>query len=147
MSSEGAEPLSKAEWIILDALADDIEPIEEVARSLRAYGLRVSAEEFLQLSFQLYKHGFIQIWQAPIEAFGQSFEETYLLPESPGEIVGALDLHFRQAYSSGDYLLYAAITPDDFGGVPFGIYYTLTPAGRIEWNRPTYRRHWPASPA
>jgi hypothetical protein len=52
---------------------------------------------------------------------------------------GDLEVAFRDTYAHGGYLRSAAIpagTPP--AGVPFGMYFDLTPAGRTEWDLPEY---------
>ena len=131
--------LSPDEWHALNSLADDIEPVEAVFRSLHREGFTPSADEFLAIMFALFSRGFVTIRQASISGFGQQFAERTITPSQPHEIVGDLDSAFREAYSLGDYLHHVAIPADSTpAGVPFGIYFDLTPAGRTEWNKPIY---------
>ena len=131
--------LSPVEWNALNALADDMEPVESVFRCLREDGVTLSADEFLATMFGLYRRGFITITQAPIPAFGQQFSERAITPSSPEEIVGDLDAAFREAYRHGDYLRRVSIPADSApAGIPFGIYFDLTAEGRAEWSKPVY---------
>jgi hypothetical protein len=140
--------LTRAEWCALNALADDIEPVEEVARSLREYGFTPPEDEFLQIMFGLVQRGFVTVSQAPIPAFGQRFPERAITPSSPQGIVGDLDVDFRETYARGDYLRRASIpVGSEPGGVPFGIYFDLTPAGRAEWDKPRYKAYYAAEPS
>ena len=89
--AEPSEGLTKAEWAALDSLIDDVmEPIEEVSRALRDYGLDLTSGDFLALLFGLFRRGFVTVRQAPIPAFGQAFEERVLSPTEPGNMMGEL---------------------------------------------------------
>lgn len=126
------------EWCFLNALADDIEPVEEVFRSLRESSFEVSANEFLVIIFTLFNRGFITIQQAPMEAFEQNFVERNVIPSRPAYVVGDLGNSFREFFANGDYL-----RRYDGAGIPFGIYFDLTIKGREEWNHPVYQSFWP----
>jgi hypothetical protein len=143
--AEPSEGLTKAEWAALDSLVDDVmEPIEEVSRALRDYGLDLTSGDFLALLFGLFRRGFVTVRQAPIPAFGQAFEERVLSPTEPGKMMGELEHCFQESYAAGDYLRRVAIPADSPPtGVPFGIYIELTPAGRAEWDNPLYKPFWP----
>jgi hypothetical protein len=133
---------------VLNALADDIEPVEEVMRSLREDGFALSAHEFLQTMFALVQHGFVTVSQAPIPAFGQQFAERAITPMCPEDMVGDLGAEFRETYRHGDYLRRASIPAEsEPGGIPFGIYFDLTAAGRAEWDEPVYRAYHAAEPS
>jgi hypothetical protein len=137
--------LTRTEWCALNALADDIEPVEEVSRSLREDGFTLSADEFLQTMFVLIQHGFVTVSQAPIPAFGQQFSERAITPSRPEDIVRDLDAEFRETYARGDYLRRISMPADsEPGGVPFGIYFDLTSLGRAEWNKATYKAYYAA---
>ena len=140
-----SQELTRAEWCALNALADDIEPVEEVSRSLRQDGFTLSADEFLQTMFRLIQRGFVTVSQAPIPAFGQQFSERTITPSRPEDIVGDLDAEFRQTYARGDYLQRVSIPAP--GGVPFGIYFDLTSAGRAEWGKAIYKAYFDAEPS
>jgi hypothetical protein len=143
-----SEQLTRVEWCALNALADDIEPVEEVFRSLHEDGFTLSADEFLQTMFALVRRGFVTVSQAPIPAFGQSFPERAITPSRPEDIVGDLDGEFRQTYARGDYLHRVSIPAgSEPGGVPFGIYFDLTSAGRAEWDKPRYRAYYATEPS
>ena len=132
-------PLSKIEFHALNALADGIEPVEFVLGSLQGEGITLSGNEFLAVMFGLFRRGYITVSQAPIPAFGQEFSERTITPDRPEDIVGDLEVAFRETYARGGYLRNAAIpaeTPP--AGVPFGIYFDLTPEGRTEWDLPQY---------
>lgn len=79
--------LTKAEWVVLNGLADDMEPIEAIFMDLR--------EDY--------------------DAF----------------------------VAKGDWLRrLTARSEEEPAAVPFGIHVEMTPAGRIEWDHPRYRRYW-----
>ena len=138
-ATSNTQELSPTEWHALNSLADDIEPVESVSLSLRREGLSPSADEFLATMFRLYRLGFITIRQAAIHGFGQEFQERTITPSQPSEVVGDLDELFREFYTAGHYLHSVSIPADaPPSGVPFGIYFDLTPAGRTEWNKPIY---------
>ena len=140
--------LTRAEWCALNALADDIEPVESIMRSLREDGFTLSADEFLQLMFTLVQRGFVTVSQAPIRGFGQDFAERAISPKSPRDIVGDLESQFRETYERGDYLHRIAIPTDSTpAGVPFGIYFDFTSSGRAEWDKPTYNAYHAAQPS
>ena len=132
-------PLGRVEFHAFNALADGIEPLEFVLGSLEGEGIKLSRDEFLTLMFGLFRRGYITISQAPIPAFGQEFSERAITPACPEDIAGDLEVAFRDTYVHGGYLRSAAIpagTPP--AGVPFGMYFDLTPAGRTEWDLPEY---------
>ncbi len=134
-----SEEVSPAEWHALDSMADDMEPVEEVARAIREAGILCTPDEFLETIASLFRRGFVTIRQAPMPAFGQEFPEREITPSKPGEIVGDLDAEFRATYAHGDYLRHVSIPADSApAGVPFGIYFDLTPSGRAEWEKPIY---------
>jgi hypothetical protein len=137
--------LSKVQWAILDALADDTEPVEEIAKDLNLQGYALSADEFLRQILLLSRRSFVSIKQEPIPAFGQNFPTSSVLPESPRDVVGDLWQEFEQSYALGDYLqkesVPAGTTP---AGVPLGIYLTMTEAGRREWDSSQYRCYYDA---
>ena len=140
--------LTRAEWCALNALADDIEPVEEVSRSLRQDSFTLSADEFLQTMFGLIQRGFVIVSQAPIPAFGQQFSERTITPSRPEDIVCDLDAEFRETYARGDYLRRVSIPADsEPAGVPFGIYFDLTYLGRAEWGKPIYKVYYAAEPS
>jgi hypothetical protein len=134
-----SQPLSRIEFHVLNALADGIEPLEFVLGSLSGEGIRLSRDEFLVLMFGLFRRGYITVSQAPIPAFGQQFSERAITPARPEDIPGDLEVAFQETYAHGGYLRSAAIPADTPpAGVPFGIYFALTPAGRTEWDQPQY---------
>jgi hypothetical protein len=141
--------LTRAEWCALNALADDIEPVEEVVRSLREDGFALSVDEFLHTMFALVQRGFVMVSQAPIPAFGQHFAERAITPTCPEDIIGDLGAEFHKTYRYGDYLRRASIPAgSEPAGIPFGIYFDLTAAGRAEWDQPVYRAyHHAAEPS
>jgi hypothetical protein len=145
VTDEPSAGLTKAEWVALDSLADDVmEPMEEVSRALRDYGLDLTSADFLVLLFSLFQRGFVTVRQAPIPAFGQAFEERVLSPTQPRDMLGELGHSFEESYAQGDYLRRVAIPADSPPtGVPFGIYIELTPTGRAEWDSPLYKAFWP----
>jgi len=129
-----SHPLTRVEFHALNALADGIEPLEFVLGSLSGEGIKLSRDEFLVLMFGLCRRGYITISQAPIPAFGQEFSERAITPVCPEDIAGDLEVAFQETYAHGGYLRSAAIPADTpLAGVPFGIYFDLTPAGRVEW--------------
>jgi hypothetical protein len=132
-------PLSRVEFHALNALADGIEPLEFVLGSLEGEGIKLSRDEFLALMFGLFRRGYITISQAPIPSFGQEFSERAITPASPEDLAGDLKVPFQETYAHGGYLRSAA-TPANTppAGIPFGIYFDLTPAGRAEWDLPQY---------
>ena len=134
------ERLSPIEWQALSALADDMEPVEEVLRSLRDNDFPVSADNFLATMFSLFTQGLITISQEPLQCFGQDFPERVISPSVPSDIVGDLDSVFRETHGNGDYLRRVSVPHDDPfpGGVPFGIYFRLTPSGEAELDQPIY---------
>ena len=135
--------LTRTEWCALDALADDIEPVESVMQRLREEGFTLSGDEFLQVMFGLAQRGFVTVSQAPIRGFGQQFAERAISPTSPADIVGDLQHEFCETHQRVDYLQRIAITADsDPAGVPFGIYFDLTASGRAEWDKPEYNAYW-----
>jgi len=135
--------LSKVQWAILDALADDTEPVEEIVKDLNIRGYALSAGEFLQQILLLFQTSFVSIKQEPIPAFGQDFPTTPVLPESPKQVVGDLWQEFEHSYSLGDYLQKESVPAGTApGGVPFGIYLTMTEAGRREWDSAQYRCYY-----
>ena len=139
-TADPENPLSQLEWLVLNALADDMEPVEAISHDLcHNSGLTLSADQFLTVIFNLYCRGYLTVKQAPIPAFGQQFAERILDPSQPHEVVGDLDAPFRQAYATGDYLRHVMSA-----GVPFGIYCELTASGRGEWDNPRYESYWPA---
>ena len=134
-----SHPLTRVEFHALNALADGIEPLEFVLGSLSGEGIKPSREEFLVLMFGLFRRGYITITQAPIPAFGQEFSERAINPVCPEDVAGDLEVEFQKTYAHGGYLRSAAIPADALpAGVPFGIYFDLTPAGRAEWGQPQY---------
>ena len=134
-----SHPLSRVEFHALNALADGIEPLEFVLGSLEEQGIRLSRDEFLVLMFGLFRRGYITISQAPIPAFGQEFSERPIAPACPEDIAGDLEVAFQETYAHGGYLRSAAIPADTPpAGIPFGIYFDLTPTGRAEWDLPEY---------
>ena len=133
------QPLSRVEFHALNALADGIEPVEFVLGSFEEEGITLSRDEFLAVMFGLFRRGYITISQAPIPAFGQQFSERTITPASPEDIVGDLEIAFRDTHAHGGYLRSVAIPADITpAGVPFGIYFDLTPEGRAEWDLPEY---------
>ena len=133
------QPLSRIEFHALNALADGTEPLEFVLGSLEQEGIKPSRDEFLALMFGLFRRGYITISQAPIPAFGQQFSERAITPASPEDIVGDLEVAFRDTHAHGGYLRSVAVPADTTpAGVPFGIYFDLTAEGRAEWDLPEY---------
>jgi len=128
--------LNREQWIALDALSDDMEPVEQVFFALRDSGAALTPTQFLALMFGLFRAGFVTIRQSPI--MGQEFIARVILPATPAEIVGDLDAEFAEFYSRGEYL-----RRHQGGGVPFGIYFVLTEPGRIEKDKPEYAAFYP----
>ena len=117
-------------------------------QSLREDGFVLSADGFLQTMYNLVQRGFVTVSQAPIPAFGQRFSERAITPSRPEDIVGDLDAQFRQTYTRGDYFRRVSIPAgSEPGGVPFGIYFDLTAAGRAEWEKPRYKPYHAAEPS
>ena len=68
-TADPKNPLSQPEWLVLNALADDMEPIEAISYDLRNnYGFTLSADQFLTVIFNLYSRGYLTVKQAPIPA-------------------------------------------------------------------------------
>ena len=137
--------LTRPQWLILNCLADEDEPLESVYAAFSEGDQSHDPARLLSVLFALYEMGFVIFRQEPIQALGQKLASRPINPASPAEIVGDCGEAFEEFRAKRDYLAHLTLGDGPYAspaGVPFGIWVEMTPAGRAEWNRPEYAVYW-----
>ena len=119
---------------------DDSEPLEVCDGILSDLNPKHNPNETLIILFDLYKHRFLQFRQTPLKPLGQDFSMKDIQPNSPEEIIGDLEPKFKEYCEKRAYLsTFGTNKKDQPIGIPFGIYVSLTQAGREEVDKPGYK--------
>ena len=137
--------LTKRQWLLLDRLADQDEPLECAYNAYADGDRSIDPRRMLDDILLLVQRGLITIRQEPISALQQTFKTKTITPKSASEIVGDLTDDFENFCVKRDYLHYATLGegPNATAGVPFGIWIDMTTAGRREWNDAKYEPYYP----
>ena len=133
--------LSQVEWSILDMLSLDAEPLEVIDGLVKQFAPQSTADDSLQITYNLYRMGFLKIRQIPVQALGQWFPKREVCPCQPLDVVGDLRSSYRKFRQTrhylGNYQANGVVT-----GIPFGIWLVLTADGKQEADRDLYRKYW-----
>lgn len=137
--------LTKRQWLLLDSVADQDEPVESVYNAYADGDRSIDPSQMLDDILLLFQRDLIEIRQEPISALGQTFKTKPITPAFASEIVGDLTEYFDKFRTKRDYLHYATIGegPNATSGVPFGIWIDMTVAGLREWNDAKYKPYYP----
>jgi hypothetical protein len=136
--------LSRPQWLILNCLADQDEPLESVYSAFSEDRSQDPAQ-LLAILFALSEMGFVVFRQEPIRALGQELASRAINPATPADIVGDCAEAFEEFRMKRDYLARLKLGGGPYAspaGVPFGIWVEMTPVGRAEWDRPEYAVYW-----
>jgi len=137
--------LTRPQWLILNSLADQDEPLESVYAAFSEGDRSQDPAQLLPVLFALSEMGFIVFRQEPIRALGQELASRDINPAKPADIVGDCAGAFEEFRAKRDYLAHLTLGGGPYAspaGVPFGIWVEMTPAGRAEWDRPEYAVYW-----
>jgi hypothetical protein len=139
-STKEVPVLTRQQWLILNCLADQDEPLESVYAAFAEDDFSQDPAQLLTVLFALYELGCVVFRQEAIPALGQEFPSRVLHPAKPTEIVGDCAEAFEEFRATRDYLAYyLTLGSGPYAsptGVPFGIWAELTPRGRAERDRP-----------
>jgi hypothetical protein len=127
--------LTEIEWFILGALRDDyIEPFEFIDKIVMNKDKSFTPDNTLEIIFKLVINKMVIVKQEPIPAFGQVFKEKRIYPKVKEEILGDLYEYFQNYLKKRDYLskMASGVTKGE-AGIPFGIYFGITPQGEEEY--------------
>jgi hypothetical protein len=133
------------QWLILNCLADQDEPLESVYATFSEGGRSQDPAQLLPVLFALSEMGLVIFRQEPIRALGQELASKAINPTKPADIVGDCTEAFEEFRAKRDYLAHLTLGGGPYAtsaGVPLGIWVEMTPAGRAEWKRPKYAVHW-----
>jgi hypothetical protein len=144
-SAAEASVLTRPQWLILNCLADQDEPLESVYAAFSEDDRSQDPAQLLPVLFGLSEMGFIVFRQEPIQALGQEMASRAINLARPADIVGDCAEAFEEFRAKRDYLAHLTMGSGSYAssaGVPFGLWVEMTPAGRAEWDRPKYAVYW-----
>lgn len=137
--------LTKPQWLILNCLADQDEPLESVYAAFSEGDRSQDPAQLLPALFALSEMGFVVFRQEPIRPLGQELVSRSISPTKPTDILGDCAEAFEEFRVKRDYLAHLTLGSGPYAspaGVPFGIWVDMTPAGRAEWDRSEYAGYW-----
>ncbi|MFH0985131.1 MAG: hypothetical protein V1882_06300 [Candidatus Omnitrophota bacterium] len=128
--------LNKLEWKILEGISyDEDEPFEVVDGIVKHEDPTLTPLDTLEILFKFYNDAYVVFHQIPITAFRQNedFERKEIFPAKPAEIIRGVWNSFNQYCEKREYLEKVGD-----GGMPFGLYISLTDKAREEIKRKEY---------
>ena len=135
--------LNKIQWDVLDHIIDGVsEPFEEVDSVIKKDNPKSSPGDTLNIIFDLFKLGLVEINQEPDPEFNQSFTNKKIIPKQPIDIIGDLKEHYTEYSKKRVYLWNFALDGDEIG-VPFGIDIEITELGKEECEKECYKEYYP----
>ena len=133
--------LTRRQWLILNSLMDDDESIERVYWMYANGDSSIDPIDLLTDIFLLFEKRLVTIRQEAIRVFGQTFEARVIHPTTPHDIVGDLAQQFEAFRKKRDYAHHETLGTSSgafTGGVPLGIWISITPMGQDKWNSPEH---------